>query len=128
MRYGLGLVAAIAIDKLQILACGVPAPLRVQIAVAVHACRVGVNGCRVSVFGDEDRYILTCKGARELGVGVTLEAILIVLRQRRGCCEPEDRSRQSKPTLSMTNPGACTHRHFPKLYGESRVRNILIVS
>jgi len=64
VRIGLWPVAATAVDKLQVLACRVPALGRIQIAVAVDARHVGVNGCCVILFVHEDRYVLARKGAR----------------------------------------------------------------
>jgi len=128
VRIGLGPVATAAVDQLQIFACGVPAFGRVQVRVTFHAGYVVVDGCRVSIFRYEDRNILTCKRARELGVGVTLEAIVIVLGQCGCCREPEDRGRSDKPTSSVTTAGARTHRHYSEPIADFRVRNILIAA
>jgi hypothetical protein len=88
---GLRPVAAAAIDKLQVLACRVPALGRVQIAVAVDARHIGVSGCCVVLFVHEDRYVFARKGSRELFVGVTLEAFFIVLSRCRSSCQAKNR-------------------------------------
>lgn len=53
MRYGLGLVAVVAIDGLQILRVP-PAFGTSQVLVTIHARRIGVNGSCAGVCGDED--------------------------------------------------------------------------
>ena len=73
-------MAAAAVHKLQILACGVPALGRVKVTVAVNACQVGVNGRRVGLWSHVHRHLFFATGTRELGVVVTVEALLIVLR------------------------------------------------
>ena len=106
-------MAAAAVYKLQIFASGVTALFRVQITVAIDACHVGMNGCCVFLCGHEDRHLLAAAGARELAVVVTVEAFLIVLRQRWGCREAKDRGRYDEATPSMT------------ALGKSRVRRTL---
>ena len=104
MCYGLGAVATAAIYKLQIPARGVPTPVRVHILVAVPACHVGVNGCHIGLFGDEDRHLFASAGTRKLRVRVTNEASVIVLGQRCGSHEAEDRGYCGEAKLCMTAP------------------------
>jgi hypothetical protein len=79
--------------------------------MAVRACHVGVNGCRVGVFGDEDRHLLAPAGAREFLVGVTREASLIVLGRCVGSGQAEDRGRYEKPVLR-----SCSSRVIQPIY------------
>ena len=56
------------------------APFGIEVAVAIHAQQVGVDGCIVGGHVDEHRHFLTGTGASEFRVIVTAEAIVIVLR------------------------------------------------
>jgi hypothetical protein len=79
-----------------------PAPFRVYILMTLHARHVAVNGCRVSVFGHEDRHLLSCAGAGEFIVRVAGEAVLIVLGWCGECRKADNYGDRGKPKLSMT--------------------------
>jgi len=74
-------VTTVAIYELQVLASGMPALGRVQVTVAIDAHHVAVNGCSVNLLGHEGRNFLFATGAREFLVGVTVETLLVVLRE-----------------------------------------------
>ena len=104
VRSGLGLVASTAIDELEFL--GVSAtPGTCQFRVTVHAGHARVDGCLAGVFGDENRDFLTPAVARQVGLRVAPQALLVFQGQRgiQGT-EAEDRSDGEEPTLPMTTP------------------------
>jgi hypothetical protein len=98
-------VTAAAIDQFQILARRMPAPFRVYILMTLDARHVAMNGCRVSFFGHVDRHFLAAAGAREFRVGVTGEAVLIVLGWCGECRKADNYGDQGKQELSMTTLG-----------------------
>ena len=99
---GNGFVANTTVDQVKVPACRMTTLLRVEVTVTFHAGQVGVDRCIVNGLGDEHRHFLTAAGAREFGVAMTFEAIVIALGRREGRCEQETGCSCNKPTLSIT--------------------------
>jgi hypothetical protein len=76
------------------------APFWVEIAVAVHAKHVGVDGRVVGGHVDEHRHFLTATGTREFRVIVTPEAIVVVLGRCEGDCQQQTGGGK-QPALSL---------------------------